>query len=377
MCRAGGHGAGSPAARALRSARGIRGSARRARRHRPGPIGSRSVAPPPRSAVDHRPPSRRNPDASRSFAAPDTDAPAPHARSGPAGSLDSATRRHVAPLAASERRRRGRSTPGRGRSGGRSAPAPGSGRTGTSGQCRASALSAKSRSAVDAAGDGCNTVRRTRAALGTHVGRDDGSLAKVGPSPRLLFLRRADYPVPLDRADPGGIALATTRVELALECSLALLDLQAGGPAGRQRQRRTTTPNPSRYTGIAPCARASSRSAANIRGSWPATTPIADAPTTDSISNAAQNTYLTTRTSTTWRALMLIAVAVIVVLGLSGLRIAQEYQRGVVFRLGRYVGLRGPGCTGSFRSISSAQSLLTFAHARSRPSSRKRLRAIA
>jgi regulator of protease activity HflC (stomatin/prohibitin superfamily) len=28
---------------------------------------------------------------------------------------------------------------------------------------------------------------------------------------------------------------------------------------------------------------------------------------------------------------------------LSGLRIAQEYQRGVVFRLGRYMGLRGPG----------------------------------
>jgi regulator of protease activity HflC (stomatin/prohibitin superfamily) len=41
---------------------------------------------------------------------------------------------------------------------------------------------------------------------------------------------------------------------------------------------------------------------------------------------------------------MLIAVAVVaVVVGLSGLRIAQEYQRGVVFRLGRYVGLRGPG----------------------------------
>src|ERR1700736_2141035 len=34
---------------------------------------------------------------------------------------------------------------------------------------------------------------------------------------------------------------------------------------------------------------------------------------------------------------------VIVVLALSGLRIAQEYQRGVIFRLGRYVGLRGPG----------------------------------
>jgi regulator of protease activity HflC (stomatin/prohibitin superfamily) len=28
---------------------------------------------------------------------------------------------------------------------------------------------------------------------------------------------------------------------------------------------------------------------------------------------------------------------------LSGLRIAQEYERGVLFRLGRYVGLRGPG----------------------------------
>src|SRR5262249_37666339 len=31
------------------------------------------------------------------------------------------------------------------------------------------------------------------------------------------------------------------------------------------------------------------------------------------------------------------------VLLLSGLRVAQEYQRGVVFRLGRYMGLRGPG----------------------------------
>jgi regulator of protease activity HflC (stomatin/prohibitin superfamily) len=28
---------------------------------------------------------------------------------------------------------------------------------------------------------------------------------------------------------------------------------------------------------------------------------------------------------------------------LSGLRVAQEYQRGVIFRLGRYTGLRGPG----------------------------------
>ena len=40
---------------------------------------------------------------------------------------------------------------------------------------------------------------------------------------------------------------------------------------------------------------------------------------------------------------MLLALAILIVLGLSGLRIAQEYQRGVVFRFGRYVGLRGPG----------------------------------
>jgi regulator of protease activity HflC (stomatin/prohibitin superfamily) len=38
----------------------------------------------------------------------------------------------------------------------------------------------------------------------------------------------------------------------------------------------------------------------------------------------------------------LLIVALIVV-ALSGLRVAQEYERGVVFRLGRYRGLRGPG----------------------------------
>jgi regulator of protease activity HflC (stomatin/prohibitin superfamily) len=36
-------------------------------------------------------------------------------------------------------------------------------------------------------------------------------------------------------------------------------------------------------------------------------------------------------------------IIVLAVVLLSGLRIAQEYQRGVVFRLGRYIGLRGPG----------------------------------
>jgi regulator of protease activity HflC (stomatin/prohibitin superfamily) len=39
----------------------------------------------------------------------------------------------------------------------------------------------------------------------------------------------------------------------------------------------------------------------------------------------------------------LIIVALVVAVLLSGLRIAQEYQRGVVFRLGRFIGLRGPG----------------------------------
>jgi regulator of protease activity HflC (stomatin/prohibitin superfamily) len=39
---------------------------------------------------------------------------------------------------------------------------------------------------------------------------------------------------------------------------------------------------------------------------------------------------------------IVIVVAVLAVL-LSGLRIAQEYQRGVVLRLGRFAGLRGPG----------------------------------
>src|SRR6201996_1272658 len=36
-------------------------------------------------------------------------------------------------------------------------------------------------------------------------------------------------------------------------------------------------------------------------------------------------------------------LVVIAAILLSGLRVAQEYQRGVVFRLGRYTGLRGPG----------------------------------
>ena len=38
-----------------------------------------------------------------------------------------------------------------------------------------------------------------------------------------------------------------------------------------------------------------------------------------------------------------IAVLLLFVVALSGLRVAQEYERGVIFRLGRYQGLRGPG----------------------------------
>jgi len=40
---------------------------------------------------------------------------------------------------------------------------------------------------------------------------------------------------------------------------------------------------------------------------------------------------------------LVVAVIVLAVLLVSGCRISQEYQRGVVFRLGRYKGLRGPG----------------------------------
>ncbi len=41
-------------------------------------------------------------------------------------------------------------------------------------------------------------------------------------------------------------------------------------------------------------------------------------------------------------AVLILAVLIAAVL-ISGLRVAQEYERGVVFRLGRFAGLRGPG----------------------------------
>jgi regulator of protease activity HflC (stomatin/prohibitin superfamily) len=40
---------------------------------------------------------------------------------------------------------------------------------------------------------------------------------------------------------------------------------------------------------------------------------------------------------------MIPILAVVTLLLLSGLRIAKEYERGVIFRLGRYIGIRGPG----------------------------------
>ncbi|MEQ1619468.1 MAG: slipin family protein [Terricaulis sp.] len=41
--------------------------------------------------------------------------------------------------------------------------------------------------------------------------------------------------------------------------------------------------------------------------------------------------------------LLIIAAIAAALIALTGFRIAQEYERGVIFRLGRHVGLRGPG----------------------------------
>src|SRR5438045_3897047 len=41
--------------------------------------------------------------------------------------------------------------------------------------------------------------------------------------------------------------------------------------------------------------------------------------------------------------LLIIAAVTIAAIALSGIRIAQEYERGVLFRLGRFRGLKGPG----------------------------------
>ena len=41
--------------------------------------------------------------------------------------------------------------------------------------------------------------------------------------------------------------------------------------------------------------------------------------------------------------LVLVALVAVILVPLSGLRVAKEYERAVVFRLGRFVGVRGPG----------------------------------
>lgn len=39
----------------------------------------------------------------------------------------------------------------------------------------------------------------------------------------------------------------------------------------------------------------------------------------------------------------------LIVVAISGLCVAHEYERGMIFRLGRYQECAGPGCIGSFR----------------------------
>jgi regulator of protease activity HflC (stomatin/prohibitin superfamily) len=41
--------------------------------------------------------------------------------------------------------------------------------------------------------------------------------------------------------------------------------------------------------------------------------------------------------------LNLFIIGIVIIILISGLRVAQEYERGVIFRLGRFKGLRGPG----------------------------------
>ncbi|MBI3232662.1 MAG: slipin family protein, partial [Bacteroidetes bacterium] len=41
--------------------------------------------------------------------------------------------------------------------------------------------------------------------------------------------------------------------------------------------------------------------------------------------------------------MLLPVIAIIILILISGFRIAQEYQRAIVFRLGRFKGIKGPG----------------------------------
>jgi hypothetical protein len=97
----------------------------------PQPVGSH---PPPRPSQQHHPPAAAgNPDASRSFAGPASDAPVPHGPADRDGSSGSADRpragRDISPPVHSRRRNRS----GRGRSSCRSAPERGNAHTRTAG----------------------------------------------------------------------------------------------------------------------------------------------------------------------------------------------------------------------------------------------------
>ena len=40
---------------------------------------------------------------------------------------------------------------------------------------------------------------------------------------------------------------------------------------------------------------------------------------------------------------LLILIAVVIFIAITGFRVAQQYERALVFRFGRYTGTRGPG----------------------------------
>ena len=40
---------------------------------------------------------------------------------------------------------------------------------------------------------------------------------------------------------------------------------------------------------------------------------------------------------------LLIAISILIIIILTGFRIEQEYQRGIIFRIGRYKKVKGPG----------------------------------
>jgi regulator of protease activity HflC (stomatin/prohibitin superfamily) len=54
-------------------------------------------------------------------------------------------------------------------------------------------------------------------------------------------------------------------------------------------------------------------------------------------------------------AILFIIVLIVVIIGLSGIRVVKEYERGVIFRLGRLIGAKGPGLFYVIPGIDSMQ----------------------